>query len=290
MEPKLTKAISAAITFATGTPFSSTQQTPISGGDINQAFLLSDEQQSYFIKLNTAARLDMFIAESQALKAILKSNSIRAPRPITHGRSADHAFLVLEAITFGPLSSNSWQHMGQQLAALHRSTTDRHGWHRDNTIGSTPQHNTCSSDWTEFFRNQRLKPQFELAHRNGIPLEHAQALLNHVPALLKDHQPSPALLHGDLWSGNASFCHDGTPVLFDPASYYGDRETDLAFSEYFGGFAPEFYDSYNEAWPLPSGYQQRKTLYNLYHVLNHANLFGGNYVTEAQQMIFQLLG
>ena len=290
MEPKLTKAISAAITLATGTPFSGTQHTPIRGGDINQAFLLSDEQQSYFIKLNTAARLDMFIAESQALKAILKSNSIRAPRPITHGRSVDHAFLVLEAITFGPLNLNSWQQMGQQLAALHRSTTDRYGWHRDNTIGSTRQHNTWSSDWTEFFRNQRLKPQFELAHRNGIPLKHVQALLDQVPALLKDHQPTPALLHGDLWSGNAGFCHDGTPVLFDPASYYGDRETDLAFSEYFGGFSSDFYDSYNATWPLPSGYQQRKTLYNLYHVLNHANLFGGNYVTEAQQMIFQLLG
>ena len=107
--------------------------------------------------------------------------------------------------------------------------------------------------------------------------------------MLADHQPDASLLHGDLWSGNANFCDDGSPVLFDPATYYGDRETDLAFSEYFGGFAPTFYASYHEAWPLPEGYEARKPLYNLYHVLNHANLFGGNYVAEAQQMIERLI-
>lgn len=258
---------------------------------MNQAFLLTDtQQQSYFVKLNSADKLDMFIAESQALKIIDKSGSIHAPRPITHGRTQNHAFLVLETIEFGPPAESSRQEMGLQLAALHRTTNDRHGWHRDNTIGSNQQHNPWTTEWADFFRNQRLKPQFELAHRNRIPFEHAQALLDQVPKLLEGHTPAPSLLHGDLWSGNTSFCEDGTPVLFDPASYYGDRETDLAFTEYFGGFSPEFYQGYNEAWPLPEGYSQRKPLYNLYHVLNHANLFGGNYITEAQQMIFQLLG
>jgi fructosamine-3-kinase len=289
MNATLKKVLSTAITEATGSPFCGARLQPVTGGDINEAFLLSDAQQSYFIKLNTATKLDMFIAEAQSLTALRQSNSIRAPRPITHGQCENHAFLVLEAIDFGPPASDSWQQMGQQLAAMHRQTAEQFGWPDDNTIGSTPQHNAWTSNWADFFREQRLHPQFEFARKNGLQLAHTDALLQHVASRLKDHHPAPALLHGDLWSGNASFCDDGTPVLFDPASYYGDRETDLAFSEFFGGFAPEFYQGYNDAWPLPSGYQQRKTLYNLYHVLNHANLFGGNYITEAQQMIFQLL-
>ncbi|CAA6689687.1 MULTISPECIES: fructosamine kinase family protein [unclassified Lentimonas] len=289
MDPKLVKAISAAISLATDTPFRSTQQAPISGGDINDAYLLSDGQQSYFVKINSAAKLDMFITESQALAAIRKSRSIRAPQPITHGRSGAYAFLALEAIQFGPPATQSWQQMGQQLATLHRTTAERFGWHRDNTIGSTPQLNQTTTHWSEFFCKQRLCPQLDLAQANGIRLTQTDALLERAAALLADHHPDASLLHGDLWKGNTSFCNDGTPVIFDPASYYGDRETDLAFTEYFGGFAPEFYDSYHSAWPLPTGHDQRKPLYNLYHTLNHANLFGGNYVTEAQQTIFRLL-
>ena len=290
MNATLAKVISTAISDAIGSIFIGTKHQPVSGGDINQAFLLSDGQQSYFIKLNTAAKLDMFVTEAQSLTTIRQSDSIRAPRPITHGRSGAHAFLVLKTIDFSPPASDGWQQMGQQLAALHRQTAEQFGWPNDNTIGSTPQHNRWTANWIEFFREQRLRPQFELAYKNGLQLPQSDALLQHVPTLLKDHSPAASLLHGDLWGGNVSFCDDGAPVLFDPASYYGDRETDLAFSEYFGGFSPEFYQSYNEAWPLPAGYQQRKKLYNLYHVLNHANLFGGNYITEAQQLIFQLLG
>lgn len=289
MHRTLIDAISAAITDASGSHFIGIQDQSVSGGDINEAYLLSDGTQSFFIKLNTSAMLSMFVAEAQALTAIRKTSSIQAPRPVTHGISEHHAFLVLETIDFGPPSTDSWQQMGQQLAAMHRSTAAQFGWPEQNTIGSNPQHNAWTSDWANFFGEQRLRPQFKLAHKNGLKLAHTEALIEQVAVLLNDHHPVPSLLHGDLWSGNASFCHDGNPVLFDPASYYGDRETDLAFSEYFGGFPSDFYSGYNQAWPLPSGYQHRKTLYNLYHMLNHANLFGGNYTTEAQQLIFQLL-
>jgi len=163
------------------------------------------------------------------------------------------------------------------LAALHRRQAARFGWARDNTIGATPQANGWCESWTMFWRERRLAPQLALAARNGYRID-----VPPVWRLLEGHEPAPSLLHGDLWSGNAGFLPDGAPVLFDPAVYYGDREADLAMTELFGGFPGEFYCAYNAAWPLASGYQQRKPLYNLYHLLNHLNLFGGGYLTQVR--------
>ena len=162
------------------------------------------------------------------------------------------------------------------LAAAHREAGPRFGWSRDNYIGSTPQANGWCDDWAEFWRERRLRPQLELAARKGFNL----GRIDPVP-VLQNHKPQPALLHGDLWSGNAGFTADG-PVVLDPAVYYGDREADLAMTELFGGFPREFYDAYNKAWPLESGYPRRKHLYNLYHLLNHLNLFGGGYLAQVK--------
>jgi len=165
--------------------------------------------------------------------------------------------------------------LARMLTTVHRATGPRFGWPRDNFIGLGAQKNDWCDDWAEFFATRRIAPQLELAGRNGFALEPVP-----VKELLKGHQPAPALLHGDLWSGNAGFTAEG-PVIFDPAAYYGDRECDLAMSELFGGFPAEFYAAY----PLDKGYGRRKHLYNLYHLLNHLNLFGGGYLAQVRSTL-----
>jgi len=222
----------------------------------------------------------MYGSEAEGLRA-LRAAGVRAPEPLDHGVRGGKAFIEMERLALG--GPADWPAMGRMLAALHRHTGACFGWHRDNYIGATPQQNGECGDWSEFWRERRLRPQFELAKRNGFLLE-----MPDLDFLLEKHQPAPSLLHGDLWSGNAGFS-GGKPVLFDPAVYYGDRETDLAMTELFGGFPPEFYASYNEAFPLPEGYAARKNLYNLYHLLNHLNLFGGGYLGQVKATL-RLLG
>lgn len=289
MDIQLKAALADAITRATGADFEPSDPLPAHGGCINQASLLSDGSRRYFVKLNAASAISMFTAEAEALEAIHQTHTIKVPRPVVYGQAAGRAYLILEAISFGHGSPDGWHQMGQQFAALHRHRSESFGWHRDNTIGSTPQTNTPTENWASFFREQRLRPLFTLAKKNGYHFEHSAVLLDAVDPLLQGHQPEPSLLHGDLWFGNAGFTAAGIPVVYDPASYYGDRETDLAFSEFFGGFPHDFYHGYQSAWPLAPGYATRKDLYNLYHVLNHANLFGRAYASQAQNMIEQLL-
>lgn len=289
IENSLKEAISESIERATGSSFAIEMVQSVSGGCINQAFCISGNGKNFFVKCNRASAVTMFSAESSALKTLAATGSIRVPQPVGFGKVASQSYLVLEALRIGTPGPDNWQTMGQQLARLHRSTSSLFGWHRDNTIGTTPQSNTQRSDWTEFFLEQRLRPQLKLAARQGMPLPQTEALPAAAGSLLAGHSPAPSLLHGDLWSGNAGFLECGTPVLFDPATYYGDRETDLAFSEFFGGFPSAFYEAYEAEWPVNPGYSHRKTLYNLYHVLNHANLFGGGYVRQAAEMIRHLV-
>jgi fructosamine-3-kinase len=199
---------------------------------------------------------------------------------------------VLEHIDFGDAATHSMAQLGAQLAALHRVTDVKFGWGIDNTIGATPQVNTRCCDWTAFWRENRLGFQLALAAQNGAPkslLEKGARLANEVAALLKALPIKPALLHGDLWGGNAGFDRAGAPVIFDPAVYFGHREADLAMTELFGGFSADFYAAYRDAYPLDAGYDVRKQLYNLYHVLNHFNLFGGGYARQAEIMTARLL-
>ncbi len=281
--------IAARIAETTGERLANPEAANRGGGCINRAVELRASGRSYFIKLNAASLLDMFEAEAAGLEALAATGTIRVPSPICWGTSGGEAYLVLEQLDLN--GSGDTERAGRQLAALHRHTRDRFGWERDNTIGSTPQPNTQHHDWVAFWREQRLGFQLELAAKNGhrgALQRKGEQLFDVLPALL-DHAPAPALLHGDIWGGNIAYLRDGSPVIFDPATYYGDREADLAMTELFGGFGGRFYDAYNEAWPLDSGYRTRKTLYNLYHILNHLNLFGGGYGGQALGMTERLL-
>lgn len=283
-------AIAAAIAAATGEPFAIERQRPAGGGCINTAYVLENKDgRRYFVKLNRPQRAQMFAAEADGLNALAAAQAVRVPRPITHGTDATHAWLVLEYLEFDGRGRAA--DLGHALAALHRVTQAQFGWWRDNAIGATPQCNRQCADWCEFWRECRLRPQFELARQNGASralLEAVERLMADLDALLGSHRPLPSLLHGDLWGGNYGFSA-GAPVLFDPAVYYGDREADLAMTELFGGFPSDFYAAYREAWPLEAGYATRKVLYNLYHVLNHFNMFGGGYGAQAERMARALL-
>ncbi|MGD8587865.1 MAG: fructosamine kinase family protein [Chromatiales bacterium] len=285
------QAIAAQITSVTGEPFNPQPARSVGGGCINTTVMLGDGRRTYFVKLNADHLLDMFEAEAAGLAAMAATETIRVPRPICSGVAGGQAYLVLEAIDMGHGGGKSAELAGRQLAAMHRFSQARFGWYRDNTIGSTPQPNAEADSWIDFWRDRRLGFQLELAVRNG----HGRALqrlgeqlLVGFPALI-DHAPVPSLLHGDLWGGNLAYDLSGDPVIFDPAVYYGDREADLAMTELFGGFGQAFYAAYREAWPLDAGYAVRKTLYNLYHILNHANMFGGGYAGQAIGMMERLL-
>jgi fructosamine-3-kinase len=284
--------IARAITQATGENFEPRNRRAVGGGCINHTEVLEDGGRRYFVKSNDAARLAMFEAEAAGLTEIALSKSVRVPQPVCTGRHAGQAFLVLEHLDLGRGGGNSEQLLGRQLAALHRTTQTHFGWRRNNTIGSTPQINTEEADWPRFYREHRLRYQLQLArgngHRGNLQIQ-GERLLERLPTFFSSYLPKPSLLHGDLWGGNHAALADGTPVIFDPAVYYGDREADLAMTELFGGFGSGFYSAYHEAWPLDPGYRVRKDLYNLYHVLNHLNLFGGGYRSQAERLIDRLL-
>jgi protein-ribulosamine 3-kinase len=239
--------------------------------------------------VNDRSRLDNFAAEADGLAALAAAGT-RAPAVLCRGESGGEAFLVLEYLDLRP--SGDYAALGRALALLHSARGELFGWQRDNYIGTTPQLNRRTLRWADFWRDARLGPQLELARRKGLGaslLAKAERLIDALPRLLSDHAPSACLLHGDLWSGNTGFLEDGAPVLFDPAVYWGDREADVAMTELFGGFPQAFYSTYSAIAPLDSGYARRRPLYNLYHVLNHANLFGGGYASQAERMIDGLL-
>ncbi len=282
--------IAAGIAQAEGRPIELTDAQGAGGGCINRACVVrSRDGRRYFVKLNQAHRLAMFEAEAAGLEEIRATGALRAPRPIACGVSAGEAWLALEYLDLGGGGDPAL--LGRRLAQMHRHTAREFGWQRDNTIGRTPQINTPTLDWIAFYRERRLRPQYRLAAENGAPrqlMNLGERLLETFAGLFDGYRPQPSLLHGDLWGGNYAYC-DGEPVVFDPAVYYGDREADLAMTELFGGFPAEFYAAYREAWPLDAGYRVRRELYNLYHVLNHYNLFGGGYLAQAQRMTERLL-
>jgi fructosamine-3-kinase len=284
--------IAKHIAQTTGTPFHLENQRSVSGGCINQGYQISSKNQTYFVKLNRASDVAMFEAEALGLQQMWGTQTIRVPKPLCFGTAGNSAYIVLEWLELGGRGgTQSWAEMGRKLAAMHRYSgkSNQFGWDINNTIGSTPQINTWTSDWIKFWTEHRLGYQFKLAKRKGGHFAQTDHLLNIIPDLLAGHQPQPSLVHGDLWGGNASSTSNGEPVIFDPATYFGDREVDIAMTELFGGFPAAFYQGYNEVWPLEEGYEQRKTLYNLYHILNHFNLFGGSYASQANGMIQRLL-
>src|SRR5216110_519231 len=263
--------------------------TPVAGGCIHRCFILEGGGRRYFAKTNDRSALDSFAAEADGLAALAAAGA-RVPAPLCRGQAGEAAFLVLEHLELR--GTGDYAALGRSLAIVHSIRGESFGWRRDNYIGTTPQLNRRSPAWSDFWREARLEPQLELARKNGLGRDlvgKGERLAEALPRLLSQHAPAASLLHGDLWSGNAGFLADGAPVLFDPAVYWGDREADLAMTELFGGFPQAFYSAYAGAAPLAPGYATRKTLYNLYHVLNHANLFGGGYAAQAERMIERLL-
>jgi len=280
------------IEYATGQILKNYRLNSIGGGSINDAYQLQSDQQSYFIKLNQPQLSAMFEAEAIGLEEMRALNCVRLPEVICHGQTEEHSYIVLEYIQLSSLRGQASQRLGTQLAQLHGHNQPYYGWQINNTIGSTPQHNKREHDWLSFWQKHRLGEQLKLVSKNGFGArlqDKGELLLENIHLFFESYTPVPALLHGDLWGGNAGADQQGNPVIFDPACYYGDRETDIAMTELFGGFGADFFGAYQAEYPLDSGYETRKTLYNLYHILNHVNLFGSGYLGQAEGMLDQLL-
>ncbi len=287
---------------ATGKVFSVQQHQSLSGGSINNAFMLTgsesnsvlgsklESKKAYFVKTNRAGYAEMFAAEAKALTIMAAANTIITPKPVCTGEDQASSYIVMEYLDLDGMCNQV--QLGEQLAAMHRVTTDKFGWDIDNTIGVTPQLNAWQESWVDFWREQRLGFQLALAVKKGYGGELqtlGEKLLVEMPVLFSGREVSSSMLHGDLWGGNVGGLSDGSPVIFDPAFYYGDREADLAMTYVFGGFTADFYASYENAFALDDGFEVRKTFYNIYHIINHLNLFGGGYQTQAVQMLKQVL-
>lgn len=285
--------IGKEISGASGRIFEVSRTESVSGGCINDAYLVQNTRgERYFVKTNQAEKLTMFEAEVAGLIEIARTKTVRVPQPICCGKFENTAFVVTEFIEL--LTGNVAGHrkIGTKIAEMHKVTQAKFGWRIDNTIGDTPQPNGVMDNWINFWRERRLGFQLNLAKKNGITkdvVRKGEKLMASLADFFPDKLPEPALLHGDLWGGNWMTDNLGEPVVFDPAVYYGDREADIAMTELFGGFSPDFYAAYNDAFPLDAGYRTRKTLYNLYHVLNHFNLFSGGYAAQAEKMMDALL-
>lgn len=285
---RLADAVAAALAEVLGRRPRIGALRPVGGGSINEAYLADAEGLACFVKVNRATRRAFFEAEADGLRAIAATCTLRVPRVIAIGTGAGKAFLILEALPLGGPPDHPA--LARALAGLHSMQRDGFGWPRDNFIGASPQANAMDDDWPRFYATRRLAPQFARLRAAGEPAvaEAGERLSARLGEFFAAYRPRPSLLHGDLWSGNAGFLGDGTPVVFDPAVYHGDREADIAMTELFGGFPARFRAAYEAVFPLDAGYAVRRDLYNLYHVVNHANLFGGGYARQARQMIGRL--
>ncbi len=265
----------------------------VTGGDINQAFAIrTHDGDRFFLKLNNWRYADMFVAEQAGLAELARANKVRVPNVVATGQSEEHAWLLLEWFGFTQGNDKSAMRLGNALAEQHQVRADAFGFATDNYIGRTPQRNAWCDDWITFYRDYRLQPQLELAVENGLTSKlqvGVEQIQQRLTDWFEDYMPASSLLHGDLWGGNWAMLKNGQPVIFDPAVYYGDREADIAMTRLFGGFPASFYTAYEAAWPLDSGAEHRQPLYDLYHVLNHFNLFGGGYLAQTDRIIKQLL-
>lgn len=250
---------------------------------------LAFEVRRTFVKTGPAGHAAMYAAEAAGLSA-LRAAGVNAPEPYAHGLRGGKAYIEMEYLSLG--GPADWPALARMLAVLHSDTGGRFGWPQDNYIGLNAQQNGEYDDWIEFWRERRLAPQLALAGKNGygsVVRTGMEKIMAGFSALFAGYEPLPSLLHGDLWSGNAGFLRDSKPVLFDPAVYRGDREADVAMTELFGGFARDFYPAYREVQPLDRGYEVRRDLYNLYHLLNHLNLFGAGYLGQVRSTLARLL-
>ncbi len=264
--------------------------TPVRGGGINQALCLVGQRgQKWFLKTNADSTASlMFKREAQGLALLGASGVIRTPRVFGYGQVEEgNAFLLLEFIHSRPHSPLFWTCFGHALANLHQQTSAFFGFAHDNFIGRLPQLNRRCATWAEFYAEERLRPQMQLAREQGYldkgTERQLERLCQHLGEICPDEPP--AFVHGDLWSGNFLCDTQGKPVLIDPAAAYAHREMDLAMSRLFGGFDPRFYAAYEEIWPLVPGFEQRMEIYQLYYLLVHVNLFGASYEDSVRRIL-----
>ena len=265
----------------------------VSGGDTSSTFLLVNRKQKAFVKTASSTLSDILLAEADGLTALAAADVIRVPAILALGtlESEETDFIALEALDLHARNHICDHRLGEQLARLHAECGKQFGWHRDNYLGATPQDNSPDSSWVRFFWDKRLEPQINTissSYPDSELIDLFQTLRNRWFECGAEHTPEPALIHGDFWAGNAASLADETPVIFDPAIHFGDRECDLAMADLFGGYGEAFYRGYQSTWPLPSGWQKRRVFYQIYHLLNHANLFGAGYLDSAKRRIERL--
>lgn len=264
------------------------QETMIGGGCINQAACASTSLGDFFIKWNYADSFPgMFEAEAKGLELLASANAIKVPQVIGTGQVNDQSYIVQEYIKGSMRVPDFYRQFGQKLAQVHKTTNHSFGLDHHNYIGSLPQYNHYHHKWTEFFIEERLKPQLKMARDSGAVSEkHARQfdqLFHQLDGFFPDEQP--ALVHGDLWGGNHIVDSIGEPCILDPAVYFGHRETDVAFTHMFGGFDKRFYEGYNQVYPLQEGFEERIDVYNLYPLMVHVNLFGGGYLASVESIL-----
>lgn len=284
-------AVKALLARDLAQPLSALSLHEVSGGDIARSFRLQYGRSTCFVKVLPAANADLLQAEAENLNQLQSAGCIRVPRVCRTGADDQICYLMMEHLELHARSQSADRALGHRLAQLHRHTGSGYGFQRSNYIGLSVQLNDPADNWVDFYRECRLLPQLrQLQSHQADVVTIAEPLLQRLDAFFIGYRPEPSLLHGDLWSGNAAMTGVGHPVVYDPACYYGDRETDIAMTELFGGFSHAFYQAYQQAWPLDNGYPQRKPLYQLYHLLNHANLFGGSYIWRSVALLHRLGG
>lgn len=269
------------------------KQVPLNGaqliaaGNMNQAICLETSEGSYFLKTNHLEVSDVFLKEKQGLELLKKHTSLQIPFVVNWGRMEDTNYLLLEWIPAGPPNKKHWHTLAEGLAELHMATQDVFGLDASNYISIIPQKNTPTPDWETFYIQERLEPMLQRAYFHQLIDEGFMKVFRQLYPKIEGIFPKekPALIHGDLWSGNVLVNPSGSPSLIDPAAYFGHREMDISFSKLFGGFEPSFYDTYQEIFPVEPGFEERKDLYNLYPLLVHLNLFGSGYLAGIKRTI-----
>jgi protein-ribulosamine 3-kinase len=286
----LKKSVELTLTGKFGKPVQISEIRSVGGGCINESYSINTNNGRYFIKYNSAtAYPGMFEKEAAGLNILADTNAITVPEVIETAETETEAYLLLKYVQSGSPCPDFWFNFGISLAELHRHNNDKFGLDHNNYIGSLVQANEPDADFVSFFISQRIEPQLKTARNKGAfgrsELRYFDSLFNSLNNIIPVEKP--ALLHGDLWSGNFMVSENGLPCLIDPAVYYGHRESDIAMTQLFGGFQPGFYQAYNQTWPLEKDWQHRMDIFNLYPLLVHVNLFGGGYTGQVMRIIRQ---
>ena len=284
----LRREVSALLSAKKGSDVSIIKTLPLSGGSINDTLLLKTNSGNYFLKYNQASAYPgMFEQEAIGLELLLKAGEIRVPEVITPGEGGNYSFLLLEYLDAAGKRNDFWATFGRRLAALHRHSAETFGLDHDNYIGSLKQYNNQHQHWTDFFREERLLVQMEMAGKSGLMSSDMRQAFDNLFKRLEEIFPKepPSLIHGDLWSGNYMVDEKGEACIIDPAVYYGFREMDIGMSRLFGVFGNEFYEAYNEAWPMAPGWRERIDICNLYPLMVHVNLFGAGYLGSVENIL-----